>query len=80
MGRQTVNDTRYAPWDDRSRKIHAVAHRIAGADLDRNLVFLHQLHQFHAERDYETVDIRTRDILQMTARADARLQALADNA
>ena len=80
MGVQGVDDAGNASGDNGPGIVHAVAHGIAGADLDRDLIFLHQLHQLHAEGNHIAVDIGPGDVLQMASGADPLLQAVADNA
>ena len=80
MGGQSVNNTWHAPRNHGTREIHAVSHSIARADLDRDLVLIHQLHQLHTERNDKPVNIRPRNVLQVAARADSCLEALADHA
>ena len=76
---QTINDTRYTSRNHSTREIHSISHSIAGTDLDWNLIFIHQLHKLHTERNYKTVNIRSCDILQMTAWTDTCLQTLTDD-
>ena len=76
---QSVDDSRDRPWNHRSRIIHSIAHRIADTDLHGNLILVHQIHQFQAEGDYETIDICPGDVFQMASRADPRLQAFPDD-
>ena len=77
---QRIDDSLYASRDNGTRIVDAVAHRIAGADFDRNLIFLHQLHQLQAKRNNISVNIGPRDILQMASGADSLFQALLDDA
>ena len=60
---QTVNNTRYASRNNSTREVNAISHRIAGTHFDRNLVFIHQFHQFRTEWNNETVNIGSCDIL-----------------
>ena len=76
---QTVNDTRYASRNNSTREVNAISHRIAGTHFDRNLVFIHQFHQFHTKRNHKSVNIRSCDIFQMTTWADTCLQTFTDD-
>ena len=75
MDHKTVNDARDGTRDHGSGVVDAIAHRIAGADLDRNTILVSQLHEFQTEWNDIAVNIRARDILKMAARADSHLQA-----
>ena len=80
VGMDCVNDTLYTTGNNGTGIVDTVSHGIAGPDLDGDLILLHQFHQFQAERNHITVDIRSGDILQMTSGADPLLQAVTDNA
>ena len=79
MHHKSVDDARDRPRDHRTGIVHAIPHRIAHPDLDRDPVFIHQLHQFQAERDHEAVNVRPGDVLQVASRAHARLHAFPYN-
>ena len=70
---QTVDDTRHASRDHGTREVNAITHSIAGTDLDRDLIFIHQFHKFYTERDDKAVNIRSCDIFQVATRTDTCL-------
>ena len=76
---QTVDDTRHTSRNHGTREVDTISHGVTGTNLDRNLIFIHQLHQLHTEWDDKTVNIGSCDILQVTAWADTSLQALTDD-
>ena len=80
MVAQAVDDARHAARHGRAGDGHAVAERIARAQLDRHAGLLHQLGQLQHERHHEAVEIGAGDILQVAARPHARLDALAHDA
>ena len=63
MRRQTINDTRYASRNNGTREVNTISHGIAGTHFNRNLVLIHQFHQFRTEWNNETVNIGSCDIL-----------------
>ena len=71
-----VDDALHTPRDDRTGIVHAISHRVAGAHHNREVVLCRQLHQLLAERHDIPVDIRPRDIFQMTPHADAFLETV----
>ena len=79
VGVQSINYSRNRAGNDGAGIIDAESERIAGSHFDRNAIFLLQLHQLQAERYDISVYIGPRDILQMTARADAFLETLPHN-
>ena len=78
MRGKSIDNSRNTSRNHCTREIHAVSHSIAGAHLNWNLVLIHQLHQFQAERNYKTVYIRSGDVLQVAPWTDAGLQTITD--
>ena len=71
---QTVDDARHAARQRDFGIRHAVAHRIAGANPHRDARIARHLHQLVDERHDKAVKVRARNVLQMAARHDARLE------
>lgn len=59
---------------------HAVAQRIAGADLDADAALLGKVHQLRGKRHHKTIKVRARDVLKVAAGTDAVVQRRAHNA
>ena len=76
---KSVNDARDTSRYHGTWEIHAISHRVTDTHLDRDLILIHQFHEFQTERDHKTIDIRTRDVLQMAAWADPGLQTFTDD-
>jgi len=79
MGMNRINNARHTSGNNGSRIIYPISHGIAGTDFNRNLIFLHELHQFETEGNHIAVNIRPGDILQMASGADSFLQAFPDH-
>ena len=79
MDSKSVNNPRNTSRNHRSRIIHAIAHCITHTNLDRNLVFLHQIHKFQTKRDNKTVNIRPCNIFQMAPRTHSGFQTFTDD-
>ena len=73
---QLVDQLGDAPRQLRAGIADAEAHRVAQADLDRQLLghLLAHLHQPVHERQDEPVDVGARDVLQVAARPDAGVE------
>ena len=80
VGMNRINNTLNTSGNYGTGIVHTVTHGIAGTYLDGNLILIHQLHQFHAERNHIPVNIRSGNILQMTANTDTLIKALTDDA
>ena len=76
---QAVDDARHAARQRHPGKGNPVAHRVAGADLDRDTRFVGELVQFVHKGQHEAVEIGAGDVLEVAARANAGLKRLADH-
>ena len=77
---QAVHDARHRPGQRNAGEGHAVAQRIAGADLDADAALLGKVHQFRGKRHHKTIKVRARDVLKVAAGTDAVVQRRAHNA
>ena len=77
---QTVDDAGDGARQGSAIVMHAVAHRVAGANLNRQPGVLGQVHQFFGEGKDEAVEISTGDVLEVAARADAAVKCCLDDA
>ena len=76
---QSVYDALHAAGKGCTRIIHAEAHRVAHADLDRDPALARKFHQFVGKRHDETVKVGAGDVFEVAARLDTvRKRALYD--
>ena len=73
---QAVDDARHATGQRHLAVGHAVAHCVAGANLDGNARVHAHLLQLVDEGHYEAVEIRAGDVLQVAAGHHARLEGV----
>ena len=77
---QAVDDAGDAAGGGGAVVAHAVAHGVAGADLDGDARLAGELHQLLGEGQHEAVEVRAGDVLEVTAGLDAAVQRRLDHA
>ena len=80
MGMKGIDDALNTSWNYRAGIVHTIAHCVAGSDLDRDSILLHQLGQLKTEGHHIAIDVRPCNVFQMASGADSLLKALSDHA
>ena len=75
---QAVDDAGHAAGQGHLGIRHAIAHRVAGANLHGNARVLAHLHQLVHEGHHEAVEVRPGDVLQVAAGHDPGLKGVRD--